>query len=442
MSLFSEVQAARAAMALFIEIMKGGSTDDVDLSPIGGVTVPSYAKAVATAFADKWQGVWNANINNPALATGVGIEGYMYTVSVAGATNLDGITQWNAKDIAVFHGGHWYKIDGLSAEVVTVSGRIGNVTAAQLAQDIFVGSNLIEANVASAATLDLSTVTTPKIRITGTTNIGAITAPPHALFFVRFAGTLTITYNATSLMIPGNLDLITKANDTAIVTTDGSGNVRIRHYTRAAQTPDELISGAIATTVASASTLDLSAITTPKINVTGTTTINAITVPANSIFFVRFQSALTLTYDATSLILPAGVDIAVKAGDCALFSSDASGNVRLRHYQPYGQRVTNVQMPGTSANVAAGPVALALGYNGIRNTSGGILTCNLPVPDLDGDLVTLKDEFGNAGDGTHAFRMYPASGQIEGHDYLEITVNYGWRKVRWCAFRTAWLQVP
>jgi len=39
-----------------------------------------------------YQGTWNASTNTPTLASGVGTNGYYYIVSVAGTTNLDGVT--------------------------------------------------------------------------------------------------------------------------------------------------------------------------------------------------------------------------------------------------------------------------------------------------------------------------------------------------------------
>ena len=39
-----------------------------------------------------YQGTWDALANSPALASSVGTKGYYYVVSVAGNTNLNGIT--------------------------------------------------------------------------------------------------------------------------------------------------------------------------------------------------------------------------------------------------------------------------------------------------------------------------------------------------------------
>jgi len=65
-----------------------------------------------------FQGNWNANTNNPSLSSGSGTVGHYYIVSVAGSTNLDGITDWKVGDWAVFvEAGAtdtWDKIDNTS----------------------------------------------------------------------------------------------------------------------------------------------------------------------------------------------------------------------------------------------------------------------------------------------------------------------------------------
>lgn len=58
-----------------------------------------------------YQEAWNASTNTPALTSGVGTKNHYYVVSVAGATNLDGITDWAPGDWAIFNGANWQKID-------------------------------------------------------------------------------------------------------------------------------------------------------------------------------------------------------------------------------------------------------------------------------------------------------------------------------------------
>jgi hypothetical protein len=86
-------------------------------------------------------------------------------------------------------------------------------------------------------------------------------------------------------------------------------------------------------TIASATTCDLGSKDAESLTITGTTTITALgTVSAGIIKRVVFSGALTLTHNATSLILPSGANITTAAGDCAVFESLGSGNWRCTSY--------------------------------------------------------------------------------------------------------------
>lgn len=59
----------------------------------------------------EYLGVWDASTNTPNLTSGVGQRGGYYIVSVAGSTDLDGLTDWDVGDWAVFNGTQWQRID-------------------------------------------------------------------------------------------------------------------------------------------------------------------------------------------------------------------------------------------------------------------------------------------------------------------------------------------
>jgi hypothetical protein len=46
------------------------------------------------------------------LTSSVGTKGHYYVVSVAGSTNLNGITNWGVGDWAVFNGSVWQRVEG------------------------------------------------------------------------------------------------------------------------------------------------------------------------------------------------------------------------------------------------------------------------------------------------------------------------------------------
>ena len=86
-------------------------------------TVSSYINAIGALV---YQGTWNAATNSPFLQSSVGDKGDYYVVNVAGTTNLNGITDWQVNDIAVFNGAVWQKIDNTDA-VLSVNGQTGVV---------------------------------------------------------------------------------------------------------------------------------------------------------------------------------------------------------------------------------------------------------------------------------------------------------------------------
>ena len=91
-----------------------------------------------------YQGTWDASTNTPTLASGVGTQGYYYVVSVAGSTNLDGITDWKVGDWAIFNGTTWDKVDNTDA-VISVNGNIGAVALTGTANRITVsGANVFD----------------------------------------------------------------------------------------------------------------------------------------------------------------------------------------------------------------------------------------------------------------------------------------------------------
>ena len=83
-----------------------------------GVTVTNVAGAATVVIPGPpastgltYKGLWDANANSPALTSSVGTAGDFYIVSVPGTTNLNGITDWQVSDWAIFEGGVWQKID-------------------------------------------------------------------------------------------------------------------------------------------------------------------------------------------------------------------------------------------------------------------------------------------------------------------------------------------
>ena len=110
------------------ELNAGVANGVATLDAGGKVPVSELPAAVLGALS--YQGTWNASTNTPTLASGVGVKGYYYVVSVAGSTNLDGVTDWVVGDWAVFNGTVWQKVDNTDA-VTSVNGQTGTVVLTQ-----------------------------------------------------------------------------------------------------------------------------------------------------------------------------------------------------------------------------------------------------------------------------------------------------------------------
>ena len=93
-------------------------------------------------------------------------------------------------------------------------------------------------DLASAATTDLGAQTTDNLRITGTTTITSFgTAANGVTRNLRFAAALTLTHNATSLILPGGANITTAAGDTGTAKSLGSGNWVLTDWQRASALP-------------------------------------------------------------------------------------------------------------------------------------------------------------------------------------------------------------
>lgn len=227
------------------------------------------------------------------------------------------------------------------------------------------------ATIASAATCNIGAANAEYLSVSGTTTITAfdsVAAGVHRV--LKFDGALTLTHNATSLILPTSASIATAANDVAGFRSLGSGNWRCEFYTRAdgsalgssvataaeiktasnntkTVTPAGLANavGGAWVSVASAATVDLGAQTVANVQVTGTTTITSFgTTDSGVTRQLRFSGALTLTHNATSLILPGAASITTAANDVATAISLGSGNWVVTNYerasgQPVAQRI-------------------------------------------------------------------------------------------------------
>jgi hypothetical protein len=106
-----------------------GSTTAIPVITVNAKGVITSATTASFTGGLSYQGSWNASTNTPTLVSSTGVNGYYYIVSVAGSTNLDGVTDWQVGDWAIFNGATWQKIDQTNL-VSSVNGQVGVVSIA------------------------------------------------------------------------------------------------------------------------------------------------------------------------------------------------------------------------------------------------------------------------------------------------------------------------
>ena len=131
-------------------ITNGGGTSQYVLDTL--TSLQSQIDALGTGL--EYQGTWDASTNTPTLASSTGTQGNYYVVSVAGSTNLNGITDWGVNDWVIFNGSVWQKIDN-SDLVSSVNGQTGTVVLSTT--DISEGTNQYFTNARSRSALSAGT---------------------------------------------------------------------------------------------------------------------------------------------------------------------------------------------------------------------------------------------------------------------------------------------
>ena len=193
----------------------------------GSGTVPISQLPAAVIGALSYQGTWNASTNTPTLTSSVGTKGYYYVVNVAGSTNLNGITDWQVGDWAVYNGSAWQKIDNTDA-VTSVNGYTGTVVLTQTdisgtvptsrtitagtglsgGGDLSANRTLAIANTGVTATTYGSASSVPVVAVNAQGQITSATSTAIAIANTAVSGLGTMsTQNANSVAITGgNID--------------------------------------------------------------------------------------------------------------------------------------------------------------------------------------------------------------------------------------------
>lgn len=285
------------------------------------------------------------------------------------------------------------------------------------------------ADIASATTTNLANATGWSLDITGTTTItGFGTVDAGQLFILRFTGALTLTHNASSLILPGAANITTAAGDIAWMKSEGSGNWRCVSYQRSAGIPvvgpastDNAVtrfdgtSGAIQNSGVIIS--DVNAITgvtglslssaTPDINFTDTDTNADSRISANSALGGLIIQAdvnnevanTTIAFQidgSTKVTFSAAGDIAATSGTFAgvVTSSErfvSTGNDAVIANNGSGSIIFRVNGQGTGANATTidnnGDMVVLGSVTATSFAGSGASLTNLPASQVTGNMA-------------------------------------------------------
>ena len=365
----------------------------------GSGTVPVSQLPAAVLGALSYQGTWNASTNTPTLTSSVGTKGYYYVVSVAGSTNLNGITDWVVGDWAVYNGSIWQKIDNTDA-VTSVNGYTGTVVltntdisgfgsmSTQNANAVAITGGAIDGTAIGATTTSTGKFTTLNASTSLTTPI-VQASNSGGLSLKNSAGTTQISMGAgggdnASINVSTNIN---GANAQIDISPTGTGHVHINptgvnsiqinptyvgtmdNMTIGATTPKAITGTTITATTFSGSGASLtsipnSALVNSAITINGTSTSLGGSISVGTVTSVTGTSPVVSSGGNTPAIsMPAAtssVNGYLTSADWTTFNNKGSGTV--------------TSVTGTAPVVSSGGATPAISMAAATGSVNGYLT--------------------------------------------------------------------
>lgn len=205
---------------------------DANGNPLSGAKLYFYERGTTTpknVFSD--EGL-TTPVSQPAVANSAGQWAQIYMSADRYRVQL-----YTSADVLVDDYDNFDPGQPVSASAGVLPLALGGtgVTSLSALQSLLgLGASATWTDVASAATVDLNAAPSSNVRITGTTGITSFgTAASGTTRQLRFAAALTLTHNATSLILPSAANITTAANDTAVAVSLGSGNWIVVDYQKA-----------------------------------------------------------------------------------------------------------------------------------------------------------------------------------------------------------------
>ena len=365
----------------------------------GSGTVPVSQLPAAVLGALSYQGTWNASTNTPTLTSSVGTKGYYYVVSVAGSTNLNGITDWKVGDWAVYNGSAWQKVDNTDA-VTSVNGYTGTVVltntdisgfgtmSTQNANAVAITGGAIDGTAIGATTTSTGKFTTLNASTSLTTPI-VQASNSGGLSLKNSAGTTQISMGAgggdnASINVSTNIN---GANAQIDISPTGTGHVHINptgvnsiqinptyvgtmdNMTIGATTPKAITGTTITATTFSGSGASLtsipnSALVNSAITINGTSTSLGGSISVGTVTSVTGTSPVVSSGGNTPAIsMPAAtssVNGYLTSADWTTFNNKGSGTV--------------TSVTGTAPVVSSGGATPAISMAAATGSVNGYLT--------------------------------------------------------------------
>ena len=232
------------------------------------------------------------------------------------------------------------------------------------------------ANIASAATIDLTSATGNSPRITGTVATSTVTMNAGQQMLVVADGAWPLTYNATTNRLNTGADYTCKAGDTILYYKDLSGVVHgeIIRPTGVAAGNVLQVDKAQATT-ATATTVNLSAAILHTL--TGTNTVTAFNGVSGVTYHCTVSNPFTLTHSVSLNILQTAANISAVQGDtfdvymqssteCVLFNFQKASGYQVKENN--GSIIQSVFSKTTAVN--AGTTVMPVDDTIPQNTEG------------------------------------------------------------------------
>jgi hypothetical protein len=350
----------------------------------GSGTVPISQLPAAVLGALSYQGTWNASTNTPTLTSSVGTKGYYYVVSVAGSTNLNGITDWVVGDWAVFNGSVWQKVDNTDA-VTSVNGYTGTVNLTYTD----VGAFPATSTTGSGNVVLATGATQANPTISNYENFTPTTAPSYSEGRVWYDSTekaLAFYNDSSALAVHVSQDLIFKViNNTGSTISNGSP-VYITGTSSGQTYPNVALARADVAATSAVIGLTNGAIANGAIGyVTSQGTIDNV----NTSTFTVGQVLYLSPYSAGQLmntIPPTGITVQVGV---ATYIDSSAGHIYVKQTTPLAVPASIIT--GTLGVDHGGTGATTLtGYVKGSGTSAMTASSTIPTTDLSGTVTNAQ----------------------------------------------------